>query len=336
MPAPVDRRRFLASIPALMTAHRLMAQGAAPQLRATALSQLTLSVSDPRRSIEFYQGLFGMLVQAQLGSTTLLRIGLGPHYLAITPTAPGEQPSISRFGIGLESFEVDAILKVLSQHGVMPDEYPRRPRVGAMRVRVTAHGRRGNIPEIVVGDPAGINFQLQDASYCGGDGALGNRCVPLPSPSKGLMALKEMSHFTINSPSAQFYTDVFGLPVQAMQATTPAYGVGPGVHFLMFTGGARGGAGAPAAIDHACMSMDNFVPETVTKALIEYGLKPGARSDGPLVTYISLRMENRGGAPGTGTPELYFTDPDGLVIQLQDSKYCGGGGYLGEVCPAEK
>ena len=57
------------------------------------------------------------------------------------------------------------------------------------------------------------------------------------------------------------------------------------------------------------------------------------RSEGALVTYISLRMENRGGAPVTGTPELYFTDPDGLAIQLQDTKYCGGGGYLGDVCP---
>jgi len=29
---------------------------------------------------------------------------------------------------------------------------------------------------------------------------------------------------------------------------------------------------------------------------------------------------------------LYFTDPDGLLIQLQDVSYCGGGGFLGNVC----
>ena len=52
---------------------------------------------------------------------------------------------------------------------------------------------------------------------------------------------------------------------------------------------------------------------------------------GPLRHYISMRMENRGGAP-EGTPELYFTDPDGLLMQLQDTKYCGGGGYLGDAC----
>jgi hypothetical protein len=48
--------------------------------------------------------------------------------------------------------------------------------------------------------------------------------------------------------------------------------------------------------------------------------------------YVTMRLENRGGAPGAGTPELYFTDPDGLLIQLQDVRYCGGGGYLGDAC----
>src|SRR5205814_8085720 len=52
---------------------------------------------------------------------------------------------------------------------------------------------------------------------------------------------------------------------------------------------------------------------------------------GPLKSYISLRMENRGGAPG-GTPEVYFTDPDGLLMQLQDAIYCGGAGFLRNVC----
>ena len=83
----------------------------------------------------------------------------------------------------------------------------------------------------------------------------------------------------------------------------------------------------------ACVAMDNFDPAAVTKTLVSYGLK---QQDGqgrtPLVTYISLRMPNRGGAEG-GTPELYLTDPDGLAIQLQDVKYCGGGGFLGEACP---
>ena len=72
---------------------------------------------------------------------------------------------------------------------------------------------------------------------------------------------------------------------------------------------------------------------TIARDIIS-DIRAGAASQGrdPLVTYISLRMPNRGGAEG-GTPELYFTDPDGLAIQLQDVKYCGGGGFLGELCP---
>ncbi len=44
-----------------------------------------------------------------------------------------------------------------------------------------------------------------------------------------------------------------------------------------------------------------------------------------------MRTEERGGAKG-GTPELYFTDPDGILMQIQDVTYCGGSGTLGEVC----
>ena len=81
-------------------------------------------------------------------------------------------------------------------------------------------------------------------------------------------------------------------------------------------------------------TMDNFNPEKVIKTLESYGIKPRGSAQGapgPLVHYISMRMEVRGGAK-EGTPELYFTDPDGLLVQLQDTTYCGGAGVLGNVC----
>jgi hypothetical protein len=34
------------------------------------------------------------------------------------------------------------------------------------------------------------------------------------------------------------------------------------------------------------------------------------------------------------TKELYFTDPDGIRVQLQDVKYKGGVGILGDKDPA--
>ena len=162
---------------------------------------------------------------------------------------------------------------------------------------------------------------------------------------KGLLALKDYSHLTIFSQDAprsnKFYQDLCGFSIRSYQGpTAPTLAVGPTVLFLMFTGGgapARGGAAAapprPAAINHACMNMDAFKPDEVLATLESFGLKPrdGQGPAGPMRHYVTMRMENRGGAP-EGTPELYFTDPDGLLMQLQDTKYCGGSGVLGDVC----
>ena len=118
--------------------------------------------------------------------------------------------------------------------------------------------------------------------------------------------------------------------IQAYQGASPVLGVGLGPQFLALGGG---GATTPG-IAHACMTMEGFNPEKVLKTLADFGIKPRGEARGParpLVSYVNTRMEDRGGAKG-GTPELYFTDPDGIVMQLQDVSYCGGAGSLGEVC----
>jgi catechol 2,3-dioxygenase-like lactoylglutathione lyase family enzyme len=220
-----------------------------------------------------------------------------------------------------------------------------------MRVRLrmrdpASGGSKEGTPEPYFGDPDGIAIQLQDPRYCGGSGALGNVCsAPEPSPKKGLLTLKGWSHCTNFVSDAaratKFYQELFGLRVQASQGpNSPLLSLNNGVEFVMFGGGGDRGAAADAvprsSINHLCMTMDNFNPDAVIKVLERYGIKPRGNAQGapgPLVHYISLRMENRGGAK-EGTPELYFTDPDGLLVQLQDTKYCGGAGSLGEVCPA--
>lgn len=317
----IDRRCFLASLPPLVMAPRLIAQPGAPLFKTRGLSQLTLTVADVGKSLAFYQGLFGMPIQARRGSTLFLRIGDGPRFLALKPAGPGERPSISALGVAVEDFSVERAVTALAARGLT--RLPSDPR------------------DVFVADPGGIAVQVHDVTYCGGSGPNGADCRALePSPSKGLLAVRDMSHFTIfgSDPKAMvaFYQDLFGAPIQAYQGATPAYGIGPGVHFLMFAGGGPGrGGAAPAAsrIDHACMAMSGFDPAAVTRTLVGYGLKEQKNaSRDPLVTYISLRMPNRGGAEG-GTPELYLTDPDGLAIQLQDVTYCGGAGFLGDVCP---
>ena len=78
-----DRRSVLAMLPGLALAPRLLAQtpSTKPRFKVNGLSQITLSVSDVQRSLAFYQGLFGMAIQARQGATVVLRIGSGPLHL---------------------------------------------------------------------------------------------------------------------------------------------------------------------------------------------------------------------------------------------------------------
>ena len=344
----MSRRQLLLSLPALAIARRSLAsQPAAPApIRVRTLSHFGIAVSDPKRSIGFYQGLFGMPIQARVGPTTLLRVGAGPQFISIAPAGTAA-PSINHFCLGVEGFDVDRIMATLAAHGVAKGDAAGPMKAAVTRRGPDAGGAKDGTPDLLFGDPDGIVCQLQDASFCGGAGALGNVCPPPePAPKKGSIALSDLSHLTIFATDAgrsnTFYRDLFGLSIRSYQGpTAPTLAVGPTVQFLMFTGGgggARGGAPAapprPASINHGCFSMDGFKPDEVVKSLESYGLRPREAATGPvgpLRHYVSMRMENRGGAPG-GTPELYFTDPDGLLMQLQDTAYCGGGGLLGDTC----
>lgn len=336
----ITRRELLLSVPAFAIARRVYSQTSAPAIRVRALNHCGVGVADVKRSIDFYQGLFGMPAQFRSGTTTMLRVGAGPQFLSIAPAGGGARPNISHFCLGVAGFSVDSTVAALAAHGVMKGE-----QTGPMKVSVS---QRDGSSDLLFGDPDGIVCQLQDVTYCGGSGPLGNRCGTLePSPKTGLLAIKDYSHLTIFATDAQrsnkFYQDLFGFSIRSYQGpTAPTLAVGPTVQFLMFTGGgapARGGAAtAPrqASINHLCFNLDGFDVDRILKTLEGYGITPRGDAPGavgPMKSYVSMRMENRGGAPA-GTPELYFTDPDGILIQLQDTKYCGGSGYLGNDCPA--
>jgi len=336
MPYALSRRGLLTALPAALLAHRAFAQTPAP-IAVRKLTHVGLLVSDVRRSVDFYQGLFGMAVQARQGDVVCLRIGPGPQFLSIGP-AGGAPPRIDRFGLSVQDFDADRVMKQLTAHGVSAAASAQGA-LGPMTARLVS---RGSTRELFFGDPDGVIVQLQDTTYCGGGGAQGNLCGQVEaSPKKGLIALRDLSHLTMFVGNAErsnaFYQSAFGLKVQARQGpTAPVLGVGDKVQFLMFAGGFPGRGRRPprpASINHLCLNLEGFDRDGLLKALEGYGIKPREGNAGtpPLVSYVSTRMPNRGGAP-EGTPELYFTDPDGLLMQLQDVRYCGGGGYLGEVC----
>ena len=57
----------------------------------------------------------------------------------------------------------------------------------------------------------------------------------------------------------------------------------------------------------------------IVRAAQEFG-RMGVPMEGP-ITHAWIPAQS-----------VYFTDPDGLLVQLQDVKYCGGGGVLGDMC----
>ena len=327
----VPRRVFLGALGALAVAPRSFAQGG-PPIPVTALNHMTIGVSDPARSLEWYQGLFGMPIAARQANTIVLRVGDGPQFMAIGGGG-NSTPGINHICLSTPGFSTDQIT------GRLGLAVGREIAAGEMRVRIRQRGEEfggapEGTPELYFTDQDGVVIQLQDPTYCGGAGLLGERCLatPEPAPTSGLLTLRDYNHFTIRVTNQQrsiaLYQQLFGMPVDTYQGALPVLRVGSGNQFLAVAGG-----GQQATIAHACFSVDDFDVDRILAVLEGYGVTPrgDATEPGPLQSYVTMRMPNRGGAPG-GTPELYFTDPDGIAIQLQDARYCGGNGYLGDEC----
>lgn len=348
--SPFQRtRRGLLSLAALAVIPRGWAQ-TPPAIPLSGLHSYTLKVTDVARSIAFYQGLFGAGIQARLGGAVALRIGNGPHHFVLAPVAPGEAPGITRIGLAVPGFQPLTVQGWLTGHGITPSAAPSAgtdPLAFANRSWFPTGGPAGqpapgDSPVLCFADADGLVYELSDPAYCGGGGVLSSVCAAVePAPAPGRLTTVALSHFTNRvhnaTQSNDYHKKLFGIEFQAYQGpNAPVIGTGDGIQFLMYIGGA--GAGAPTragVIDHVCLSVTDFNVERILAILTDYGLT--ARADPantpPLVHYVSLRLPNRGGAEG-GTPELYFADPDGIRIQLQDPGYCGGTGYLGDDCSA--
>lgn len=347
--ASLSRRTLLKAIPALALSPALLAQSASP-IAVRKLHSYGMRVSNIERSVNFYQDLFGASIQSRQGDTVCLRIGDGPRFFSISPVLPGQEPGFSHVGLSVENFNLESVRDQLDAFGVSRRAQP-GPNQASLdvamqswtRIRSVAEGGAASgTEELFFADMEGLIYQLSSADHCGGAGDFGDVCERVEEArADGLFRSIDLSHFTnflANKDRANdFYTQTFGLGFQAYQGpASPIVGVGDGLQFLMYVGGAQAGAPTqPARVDHVCLSIEDFDVEGIISKLEGYGFSARESADNtpPLVHWISMRMPNRGGVEG-GTPEVYFSDPDGIRIQLQDAVYCGGGGYLGDDCSA--
>src|SRR6185503_16842505 len=160
----LTRRALLKSLPVFALAPRALAQGAAPQIRVRGINHVTLSVSDVKRSVDFYQGLFGMPVISRQGMTANLQIGAGPQFLGVS-SAGANAPNINHLCLGVDDFNVDRITAALGQRGLTRSEAAGNAGGGGlaggpMRMRVRMRGpetggARDGTPELYFSDPDG-------------------------------------------------------------------------------------------------------------------------------------------------------------------------------------
>lgn len=305
----------------------------AQNLDTLKLHSVGIAVNNVEKSLPFYQELLGLPVQSRTDSSIYLRLGDGPQYLSLSPVTAGGSPRITHIGFSANNFKPQAFTRILADKGYTAR--PQKPGPSTTRLEL-ANTYWIDSGVLYFVDQEGVQVQLMDSGSCGPGNA---NCDSVAKHAAEKLSLRGINHFTTfvsnSSRAVEFYRDLLALGIQSYQGTTPAIAVGDGFQFLMFVGGAQSGPPKnPANIHHVSFSVENFNVDGIFSTLKDYGLTPrpeGANPAPPLTYYVSLRMPERGGAEG-GTPEVYFTDPDGILLQVQDPSYCGGGGYLGEKC----
>jgi catechol 2,3-dioxygenase-like lactoylglutathione lyase family enzyme len=152
----LSRRDLVLSLAALTVAP-LTSLAQSDVLRAQSLNHVSLIVSDLERSAAFYQRMFGLTVKSR--QTGGVNLGVGDAFVGIYQAGPNVMPHINHLCFGLEKFDAERTVDALAANGIEAES----------RIR-------DGVPQVYCADPDNLRVQLQDASFCGGLGALGNEC----------------------------------------------------------------------------------------------------------------------------------------------------------------
>ena len=303
-----------------------VAQSKKPQVAVKTLNGLALVVTDVGRSVEFYESAFGMRNHAPQGAAPMLEIGTGPSFMTLRQ---GPTPRLDHIQLGVEGFNAEEVMKTLLAHGVMRSTTASPAPMTAWIVK------RGETSELFLNDPNGLKIQLQDVSYCGGSGPLGDKCPRQVRirPANSATRVHTFNHFgvTVSDPprSRRFFEEVFGMHESF---------IGPGPQWMAML---RSKDGKPD-VDHFCMGMENFHPDGAIRRFVEYGLQlQEGNSDQGVTSVYGLagalrtrRFKQDRSAPGKEVPiEIFVTDPDKFTVQVNDVNYCPANwGWLGDGC----
>ena len=285
------------------------------------LNHVSIAVADYARSVAFYQRIFDLTVYTSQrnGEWPIMTVGDGPQFVCPIPYAPGTPPDrrLSHHTcVMMKNFDPAAAVKILAEMGVAAHA---NPRAAIAQIPV------GTIdtPEMTFPDPDGIVLQIQDSTYCGGSGFLGDICnIPAkPVRNKAPLVVRKINsvqmHVSNVDASLAFYQRVFGYKVKTRQAkgAVPVMTVGSGPQYISLHEGSKVG-------HHFCLGIENFDVDRVMKTLKGLGvdaqlkMRPAA-DQRPVV------------AGARDTPEISIVDPDGVVVMIADWRNAGGAGPIG-------
>jgi len=286
---------------------------------ALSISHWQVSVSDLKRSQEFYSKLLGATIIDTSPNTWTLRIPDAPQWLSLTraqgtdpATGLSVKPGMFELGIGIDLTPANAeqVRKALRQ------AFP--------TATIVSPGKRGDPSYdrvIYVDHPDDIRFRLVSSKD---DGHLPkhDRTPAVPrTPMKGVVRMRNLNHINVTArdvnASVEFYSALIGAPVRERAANgrgaTLAVAGGP---FWLRFGMARDPAkvvgfrqpNPEGIIDHPGLGID-ITPETapaVRAALTE--AFPGFKIYSPGKPEQSIYNRS-----------VYIVDPDGLLYQLISS-----------------
>jgi len=151
-------RRELVTVLAALAAAPSIGRAQAPALSAATLNHASLIVSDLDRSVTFYQRTFGLPVKStQQGGVNL---AVGDAFLGIYQGGANAMPHINHFCFGIRGFDAARTVAALEAQGLRAESR-----------------ERDGVTQVYTADPDGLRVQLQDVSFCGGTGALGDVCT---------------------------------------------------------------------------------------------------------------------------------------------------------------
>jgi catechol 2,3-dioxygenase-like lactoylglutathione lyase family enzyme len=316
---PLPRRHFLISLLAAglwrprSALARLQSkrQDSALPIRVSTLNHVSFGCNDLRSTVQWYGRVFGMAVHAfqdYAGGQTVLRIGDGPAYMALSqrnPKSIGQTPTrLPHFCWGVEDFNIDHIMRALSEM--------QAPAQAVLREGKTING-------VNFDDPDGFPLQFNPVNACGGGGYLGDVCdisaqaarQPGDPPA---IPVRTLNHVRLIVPNVQrtleWYLRLTDMRRQTDQEPERILQVGSGPQFVALVSG----SGPAAFRPHVGFGVQGFVPDRIVERLAAHGVK--------------ARTRLRKGV----TAEILVDAPDGIEIQLQDVSYCGGRGLLGNMC----